>query len=339
MGKRLKRTLAVLGLTFAATGLMTAAAAAAIAVEPRNTTPPTITGQARQGRVLTANNGTWANNPTTFAYQWQRCNVDGASCTNITGATQRTYTATAADVDRTLRVGVIASNADGGTTAYSAPTDVVSANTAPRNTARPTVTGSARVGSELAASTGTWTGGVRSYAYQWERCDPAGANCADVTGATGRTYGVRAADEGSTLRVRVTATNLAGSTSVTSDRTPQVTAGSTPPPPPPPPTANERPTITLLSVRFVGRRVYARMRICDDTPRNVTIFERDSRPGTSSTLRRFGTATPPNPCGVYTRNWAPASRFTRPGGRYTVTLWARDAGGKTSAQVKRTFVR
>jgi Ca2+-binding RTX toxin-like protein len=229
---RITRTLAVLGLAVATTGVFAAAAAA---VEPRNTEPPAITGTERVGRTLTTSNGTWQNSPTSFAYQWQRCNAEGAACTNITGATQRTYTLVAADADRRIRAAVVASNADGGTTAFSAPTDVISANSAPRNTVRPSISGTAVVGGELTANNGTWTGGVRTYAYQWERCDSAGSSCADIAGATGRTYGVRAADEGSTLRVEVTATNLAGSTAVTSDRSAVVRPAASPPPPPPPP--------------------------------------------------------------------------------------------------------
>jgi hypothetical protein len=37
----------------------------------------------------------------------------------------------------------------------------------PQNTAKPSVTGNAVVGEELTASTGTWTGGVDAYSYQW----------------------------------------------------------------------------------------------------------------------------------------------------------------------------
>jgi Ca2+-binding RTX toxin-like protein len=220
--------LAALTVTFAA------AAAAATQVAPRNTAPPEITGTERATRTLTVSNGTWEGNPTSFAYQWQRCNADGASCVNITGATSRTYTLTAADVDRTVRASVVASNPDGGTTAFSRPTGIISANAAPRNSARPTITGTPAPGNELTANNGTWTGGVRTYTYQWQRCDTAGANCAAIVGATGRTYGVRTVDVGSTIRVEVTGRNLAGATTVTSDRTGLVEAATTPPPPPPP---------------------------------------------------------------------------------------------------------
>lgn len=331
MTSTLRRTVAALAVALTAIGVLTATAAAATAAAPKNLTPPTVSGTARVGRVLTANNGTWEGNPTSFAYQWQRCAAEGTSCVNITGATSKTYTPVAADVDRTLRVGVIASNADGGTTAYSAPTDVVSANTAPVNTARPAISGTAQVGETLTASNGTWTGGVRSYAYQWERCNDAGASCVDVAGATGRTYGVRAVDVGSTLRVEVTATNLAGSTPVESDRTSVVRAATsttpTPPPPPPPTAANKKPRVSLLSARFIGTKIYVRVRVCDERGR-VSLYERDSKPGVGLVTRRLASGTITSSCAVFARNWRPATRFLS--GRITVTIWARDAKGATS---------
>ena len=65
-----------------------------------------------------------------------------------------------------------------------------------------------------------------SYAYQWRRCDAAGANCVDIAGATGSTYDLTAADVGSTIRVIVTATNAGGSDSASSAASAPVTAPS-----------------------------------------------------------------------------------------------------------------
>ena len=128
-----------------------------------------------------------------------------------------------------MRVNVTGTNKDGQATASSKVTAVISGTSAPVNTARPTVSGTPQPGEELTAATGTWSNGVRTYAFQWQRCDAAGANCNDVTGATGRTYGVRAADIGGTIRVSVTATNLVGSNTATSDRTEVVKTGTPPP--------------------------------------------------------------------------------------------------------------
>jgi hypothetical protein len=96
---------------------------------------------------------------------------------------------------------------------------------APTNTALPTVSGSATVGSQLTASQGTWTGSPTSYAYQWQRCDSQGASCNPLSGQTSSTYTVVSGDVGFTLEVTVTATNTGGSTPATSNPTAVVTSG------------------------------------------------------------------------------------------------------------------
>ena len=323
------RTLAAACLVTAAAGI---GAVSARAAAPTNTAPPTVTGTAQQGRTLTANNGTWANGPSTFFYRWQRCTADGTGCNTIAGATQRTYLLRAVDVDNTVRVVVTASNSDGQASANSAVTDLVSSNVAPKNTAKPAIGGNPQVGEELTADHGMWTGGVRSFAYQWQRCDTAGNGCTNVTGATGSSYGVRVIDVAHTMRVVVTATNLAGSAAAGSDATRVVLAAPTTQP-----AANHRPSIRILTVRFVGARVYVRMRVCDDSRRNLRIPERDSKRGVLAYNRTFRTLVPPRNCAALSRSWVPAPRFRH--GRYVLTLWARDFAGLRSAPASRIFFR
>jgi hypothetical protein len=99
---------------------------------PINDVPPSISGAAVEGKVLTEAHGSWANSPTGYAYQWQRCNPAGVSCTAIAGATAQTYTLTAADVNATIRVQETASSASGaGAPATSSPTGVVIAASPP----------------------------------------------------------------------------------------------------------------------------------------------------------------------------------------------------------------
>src|SRR5207253_174610 len=190
---------------------------------PQNTAAPTISGTPQQGQVLTANEGSWTDTPT-FAYQWRRCDSAGANCADIAGAAAKTYTVAAADVGGTLRVVVKGTNA-AGSNSRSAARRVgdTAAPAAPQNTAAPTISGTPQQGQVLTANEGSWTD-TPTFAYQWRRCDSAGANCADIAGAAAKTYTVAAADVGGTLRVVVKGTNAAGSNSATSAATAVVTA-------------------------------------------------------------------------------------------------------------------
>jgi len=329
-----KRTLAgVAATSLLALALMVSGGSAASQAAPVNTALPTISGTPAVGQALTAANGTWSNAPTSYAYQWLRCNGGGNSCVSVANGTLKTYTLVGADAGHTMRVRVTATNADGSASAESAQTNQVAAATtssAPKNTAAPTISGTPRVGQTLTANEGTWSGNPTSYAFQWERCDADIVACSDVVGATSKTYLLRLADLGYRLRLKVTATNPKGSASATSALTAIVAPTVT--------ITNKRPTLTILSVRFIGAAVYARVRICDDSMKNLTIIEKDSRPGKLSYTRRFTTLVAPRPCGVYTRHWTPAARFRGPGS-FTVTLSARDMSGLTSAASHRTFSR
>src|SRR5437868_6394773 len=180
---------------------------------PTNTAPPTISGTAQQGQTLTEAHGTWTNSPTSFAYQWQQCDSSGNNCVAISGATKQTYVPVAGDVGHTLRVQETASNAGGSSApATSAQTAVVTPPP-PSNTSPPTISGTAQQGQTLTASNGSWTNSPSSYAYQWQRCDSAGANCTAIAGATSQTYVPVAEDVGFSLRVAVTASNAGGSSS------------------------------------------------------------------------------------------------------------------------------
>jgi hypothetical protein len=131
-----------------------------------------------------------------------------------------------------LRVAVTATNGGGSATAVSSPTaTVVASASAPVNSVLPVISGTAQEGQTLSASTGTWSGSPTSFAYQWRRCNAAGASCVDLSGATAQTYLLVSGDVGSTLRVAVTATNGVGSATAVSSPTATVVAasGSVPP--------------------------------------------------------------------------------------------------------------
>ena len=98
---------------------------------PENTSPPTISGTAVEGRTLDGNNGSWSHNPTAYAYAWLRCDRNGNHCATIGGARGTRYTLTSADVGSTVRLVVAASNSEGGTSATSVPSAVVQKVTTP----------------------------------------------------------------------------------------------------------------------------------------------------------------------------------------------------------------
>ncbi len=64
--------------------------------------------------ALTAANGAWKYQPTSYAYQWQRCSAnDAGTCADISGATGSTYTVADADLGGWLRLSVKATNLNG----------------------------------------------------------------------------------------------------------------------------------------------------------------------------------------------------------------------------------
>ena len=223
---RHRHTLAGLTLAVVATvaALLPGGGSARPQAPPRATGEPTISGTPIVGNILTASNGSFSGTgPFNYSYRWLRCPASGSGgngegCTAITGGTFRRYTVGTADVGHRLRVRVTAANSEGTATSTSNATAIVRAAPArPQNTAPPTISGTPQVGQTLTANSGTWTGQQPiTYTYQWRRCDASGGSCANIGGATANTYTLTSADQGNTLRVRVTARNSAGTTSPTS---------------------------------------------------------------------------------------------------------------------------
>jgi RHS repeat-associated protein len=92
-------------------------------------------------------------------------------CTDISGATDLIYTLAAADAGAKVRVKVTASDGVDSAFALSYSNLVASGL---QNLSKPTISGSARQGQTLSATTGSWTSpGTLSYAYQWQSCPSA----------------------------------------------------------------------------------------------------------------------------------------------------------------------
>ena len=52
----------------------------------------TVIGTAAAGKLLTGLSGNWAGSgPTTYKFQWYRCNAAGAACRSVRGATSPTF--------------------------------------------------------------------------------------------------------------------------------------------------------------------------------------------------------------------------------------------------------
>jgi hypothetical protein len=222
---------ALLAAALAALVVVGTAAAAShrAAVAPSNNSLPTIAGTATAGSTLTANPGTWSGStPISFQYQWRICDGNGGGCHDIAGATTQTYQLKAADAGNTVRLQVIASNADGSANAASVPSArIAAAGSGPTNTVAPTVTGSTNTGGTLTVNPGTWTGPTPiTFAYRWMICGETGASCHDISGATSTTYVVKAGDAGNTIRAEVTARNPAGTTVATTAATAKLGTGT-----------------------------------------------------------------------------------------------------------------
>ena len=151
-----------------------------------------------------------------FRFQW--VSNDGSADADITGATDSSYTLVAADEGKTVKVRVSFTDRGGyAESLISAATDTVSFAVQQQTanslaTGAPAITGTAQVGETLTAD----TSGIAdddgltnvAYGYQWVAND--GTSDTDIAGATGSTYTLVAADEGKTVKVRVSFTDDAG---------------------------------------------------------------------------------------------------------------------------------
>jgi hypothetical protein len=187
-----------------------------LALLPTNTLLPAISGLLKDGQLLTAGTGTWSGTtPISYSYQWQLCNPFGDECADLSGATGSSLALSPSDVGGILDVVVTATNTAGSTSVTTPVTGLIT-GLLPSNLGLPSISGLLQEGQLLNVATGSWSGTTPiSYSYQWQLCNPLGQECTDISGETGSSLRLSLGDIGSTLDVVVKATNVAGSTSVT----------------------------------------------------------------------------------------------------------------------------
>ena len=190
-----------------------ARASLAVAAIPNSaaTGAPTISGTAQVGQMLTASTSDISDSDglanAIFTYRWIA--NDGTEDTDIQNATGSTYTVGADDEGKTIKVRVSFTD-DGGDqeTRTSAVTVAVAAIPNSAATGAPTISGTAQVGQMLTALTSNISDsdGLANaiFTYRWLADDT------DITDATGSTYTLAAADEGKTIKVRLSFTDDSG---------------------------------------------------------------------------------------------------------------------------------
>ena len=172
---------------------------------------PTISGTAQVGKRLMADTTGIADadgiTNVSYTYQWMADNAD------ISGATGISYTLVQADESNAITVQVsFTDDAGNEEELTSEATGAVLTRPNSPATGAPAIIGTAQVGETFAAD----TSGINDadgltdvgFSYQWIRND--GTTDTDISGATGETYTLLGADQGKSIKVRVSFTDDVG---------------------------------------------------------------------------------------------------------------------------------
>jgi len=183
-------------------------------VAPSINAIPEVSGTTRTGSTLTATTGSWLGSPTSYAYQWKRSATSTGTYADIASATSSTYVLTDADIDKYIKVSVVATNGVGSSTAAtSAATSVIVDLT---DSVVPTAT------TPVATATGytfTISNYSSSYTYALTTTKGSVSRSTDAVTVTGLTAG-----ESATVTIAVTRTNYKpASKTVTGSATPATT--------------------------------------------------------------------------------------------------------------------
>ena len=192
---------------------LTSAATDAVEAKPNSeaTGQPTISGTAQVGDTLRADTSGISDadglNNVSYSYQWA---ADGS---DIAGAAGSMYTLADTDEGKTISVTVnFTDDAGNEESLTSTATEAVAPKPNTPATGQPVISGTAQVAETLTADTSSIADedGLTnvSYSYQWVSND--GNADVDIAGATGSTYTLAEADEGKTVKVRVSFTDDTG---------------------------------------------------------------------------------------------------------------------------------
>lgn len=153
---------------------------------PQSLTPPTLPPVAAVGAVLTATPGTWDIAPTSYRYQWF---VNGVA---LEGATAATFTPRVLDLGEEISVAVVAratgypdSAAEASASVTVMPGAAIRASAVPTLSVGGKTVKALKLGTEVAATAGTWPVAALSIRYQWQV--DRGSGFVDLAGATAQT--------------------------------------------------------------------------------------------------------------------------------------------------------
>jgi len=93
---------------------------------PQPTAIPTIFDTNTVGSIITTtSSGTWPSTSSGFVYQWQKSTDNGSTWTDISAATNSTYTIVSADLGSTIRLRVTVSTNTGSISEFSLPSRAI----------------------------------------------------------------------------------------------------------------------------------------------------------------------------------------------------------------------
>ena len=171
------------------TSVMRTVSSRPVTDDVKNTVAPTLSGGRVSGETVTLDDGSWTGTPTpTISRKWFHCPTaqqQGASvvgCTEIAGASSSSLTLTPQMAGRFVVAQVIGENVAYGATDEKVTLAVTTSSTSqilevPVSLSRPTLSGTANVGSSLSITDGTWRGTeAPTFGYRWIACDTAPSN-------------------------------------------------------------------------------------------------------------------------------------------------------------------